>query len=75
MLADARTTYGAAMVRRHVGDSPGQMRGLAVRTDAAKAALAKMKEQSAADLNRQLSALGANSASQNSLSSWSSSVR
>jgi methyl-accepting chemotaxis protein len=66
MLADARTSYGAVLAGGLSGTSQDQMRALAARTDEAKAALARTKEQLAADLHLQLSALGESSARQES---------
>jgi methyl-accepting chemotaxis protein len=67
-LADARTTYGAVVAGKLSASTQGDMRALATRTDAAKADLAKMKEQLAADLHNQLSSLEERSARQGSLS-------
>jgi methyl-accepting chemotaxis protein len=67
LLADARTTYGAVLSNSLTASTQDQMHALASRTDEAKAALAKAKEQFAADLNRQLSTLEQSSASQNTL--------
>lgn len=68
ILTGARTTYGAVTGGAMTPATQDQMRALASRTDQAKAALAKTKEQLAGDLNRQLKALEESSASQNSLS-------
>ena len=57
MLSDARSTYGAVMAGTLSASTQEQMRSLASRTDEAKAALAKTKEQLASDLHQQLSAL------------------
>ena len=57
MLADARTTYGAVMGGALTSATQDQMRALASRTDEAKAALAKTKEQLAGDLKQQLNVL------------------
>jgi methyl-accepting chemotaxis protein len=67
ILADARTTYGAVMSGAMTPATQEQMRSLASRTDQAKAALAKTKEQLAGDLNQQLKTLEESSASQNVL--------
>ena len=67
ILADARSTYGAVMSGALSASTQDQMRVLATRTDDARAALAKTKEQLAADLHRQLSALDESSARQSSL--------
>jgi methyl-accepting chemotaxis protein len=64
ILSDARSTYGAAMSGGMSASSQVQMRALAGQTDEAKAALAKTKEETAADLHRQLSALEVSSARQ-----------
>lgn len=67
MLADARITYGAVMAGTLSPSTQGQMRTLASRTDEARAALATTKEQLAADLHKQLSAMEERSARQGSL--------
>jgi hypothetical protein len=66
MLGDARTTYGAALAGGLSASSQEQVRALAARTDEAQAALAKTKEQSAADLHVQLSGLAESSVRQES---------
>lgn len=67
VLTDARSTYGAAMAGTMSTSMQDRMRGLASRTDEAKASLDKMKEQLAADLHRQLSGLEESSGRQSSL--------
>jgi methyl-accepting chemotaxis protein len=62
ILGDARGTYGAALAGALTASSQDQMRQLALRIDEGKAALAKTKEQSAADLRQQLSGLSESSA-------------
>jgi hypothetical protein len=66
LLADARTTYGAALSGGLSASSQEQVRALAERTDQAKAELAKTKEQSAADLHVQLRGLEERGARQES---------
>ena len=66
LLADARGTYGAAVAGGLSAASQEQVRALAARTDEAMAALAKTKDQSAADLHVQLSGLEDSSARQES---------
>ncbi len=66
MLADARTTYGASLAGGLSASSQDRMRALAARTDEAKAALSRTKDQLAADLHLQLSALEESSARQES---------
>jgi methyl-accepting chemotaxis protein len=68
LLADARTTYGAVMSGGMSASIQDRMRQMASRTDEAEAALAKTKDQSAADLHLQLDALVENSTRQQSLS-------
>ena len=68
MLADARRTYGEVLAGTMNASTQEQMRTLATRTDAARAALAKTKEQCAADLRQKLSDMEQSSASQNSFS-------
>jgi methyl-accepting chemotaxis protein len=67
MLADARITYGTVMAGTMSVSTQDQMRKLASRTDEAKAALARTKEQLAADLHQRLSALEEDSAREDSL--------
>ena len=67
ILADGRSTYGAVMVGALSASTQDRMRALATRTDEAKAALAKTKEQLAADLREQLSTLKERTAQQGSL--------
>ena len=64
MLADARTTYGAAVAGGMSASSQDQMRALATRVDECKASLAKTKEQLAADLHLQLDSLSESSVRQ-----------
>jgi len=66
MMADARVTYGAAVTGGLAAASQDQIRALAARTDDAKTALAKIKDQLAADLHLQLSGLAESSARQES---------
>ncbi len=67
ILADARRTYGAVVAGTAPASAPDQMRALALRTEEAKAALARNKEVLAADLLHQLSSLEERSSAQNSL--------
>jgi methyl-accepting chemotaxis protein len=67
MLADARRTYGAVLGGTLSSATQDQMRALASRTGEAGMALADMKEQLAADLRQQLSALSESSRRQGSL--------
>jgi len=67
ILSDARTTYGAALSGGMSASSQDQMRALAARTEDAKTALAKTKEQLAGDLHLQLNTLAESSARQQSL--------
>jgi methyl-accepting chemotaxis protein-like sensor len=64
ILGDARNTYGAVLGGAMSASTQERMRALASRTDEAKAALGKTREQLATDLHQQLSALEANSARQ-----------
>lgn len=64
LSTDARATYGAVLANTLTASTQEQMRGLAGRTDEARTALGKTKEQFAADLQQNLSALETNSASQ-----------
>jgi methyl-accepting chemotaxis protein len=67
VLTDARTTYGAVSSGTMSATTQDDIRALAGRTDEAKAALGRMKEQLAADLHRQLNSLETSSASQSLL--------
>jgi len=67
LLGDARRIYGAASSGTLSESAQDEIRTLASRTEAASAALAKTKEQVAADLHQQLSALEASSVHQSSL--------
>ena len=67
LLADARTTYGAVLSNTLTTSTQDQMRALASRTDEAKAALAKAKEQFAADLHQELGKLEESSARQSTI--------
>jgi methyl-accepting chemotaxis protein len=67
LIADAETAYGAALSGDLSPATKDQMRLLATRTDAAKASLAKTKEQFAGDLRQQLSVLEQRSARQSTL--------
>ena len=67
LVADARSTYGAAMAGTMSSSMQDQMRALAARTDEARAALTKTKEQFAGDLRLQLSALEGDSSRQSLL--------
>ena len=67
LLNDARNAYGEVLAKGMSPATQDQMRALASRTDEAKAALAKTKDQLAADLHQQLSALETDSARQGSL--------
>jgi methyl-accepting chemotaxis protein len=66
-LTDARSAYGTVLSGNLSAGTQEQIRSLAGRTDEAKAALAKTKEQSAADLRQQLSVLETRSAQQSSI--------
>ena len=67
LIADAQSTYGAALSGTFSNAIKDQMRPLAARTDGAKASLAKTKELFAGDLRRQLSVLQQRSARQSAL--------
>jgi hypothetical protein len=67
LLADSRSTYGAAMAGTVTSATEEQMRTLASRTKELTASLAQLEDQLAADLNHQLSALDEASASQSLL--------
>jgi methyl-accepting chemotaxis protein len=64
MLGDARSTYGAVVGGSLSTSAQDQMHALASRTNEAKATLAKLKEDLAGDLHRQLSSLEENSVHQ-----------
>jgi Methyl-accepting chemotaxis protein (MCP) signalling domain len=64
LLGDARATYGAVLSNTLSAANQDQIRTLASRTDEVKAALAKAKTQSAADLQQRLSTLEERSTSQ-----------
>lgn len=64
LLAEAQGVYRAVLGGAMTPATQDQMRSLASRTEEAKAALAKTKEQLAADLHRQLSVLEERSAHQ-----------
>jgi hypothetical protein len=64
---DGHSVYGSAMSGAMSEAVQDQLRGLASRTDETKAGLAKLNTESAADLHRELEALGARSSSQSSL--------
>jgi len=66
LLADARRIYGAASSGTLSESMQDEIRTLASRMEEASAALAKAKEESAADLHRQLSALETSSVHQSS---------
>jgi hypothetical protein len=67
LAADAHSTYGGALSGNMSASTQDQMRSLAARTDEAKAAITKAKEQFAADLDRQLSGLAESTARQQNL--------
>ncbi len=64
---DARTTYQAVLGGTLTADTQEKMRSIAARTDAAKVALTKAKQQFAADLRERLGAIEAQSSRQNNL--------
>lgn len=64
LLSDSRSIYQAAMSGSMTPDTQSQMSALASRTNDAKAALAKIKDESAGDLHQQLSTLEDQSNSQ-----------
>jgi len=66
LLADARRIYGAASSGALTESTQDEIRTLASRTEEANAALAKTKEQLAADLHGQLNALEESSVHQSS---------
>ena len=63
LLNDARSTY-TAVLSNSVTGAQEQMRSLASRTDSARSALTRTKEQSAAELHQQLASLEATSTNQ-----------
>src|SRR4051794_39395146 len=65
LLADARMIYGAVLQGGASGDAAEQMRGMAARTEEAKAALTMLKERLAGELLAQLDEIEEASARQN----------
>ena len=68
ILGDARSTYGSVLSGKMDSDTQSRMLALAGRTDEAKATLAKLEEQCAADLHQQLAGIQASSARASTLS-------
>jgi methyl-accepting chemotaxis protein len=67
LVEDARSAYGAVLAGAMTASTRDQLRALAGRTEQINAALAKTKEQLAADLHRRLSELEEQSARQSRL--------
>lgn len=68
LLSDAGSTYGAVFSGTMSSSSQEQMRALALRNDEMKAALLRTRDDLAADLHQQLSALGQRTATQSTFS-------
>jgi methyl-accepting chemotaxis protein len=68
LLTDSQSVYKSAMSGTMTPETQEQMRALASRTSAAKAALAKFKEESAGSLHQQLSTLEDQSAERGTVS-------